>query len=176
MMNLKQKLKRQAILTLAHHDFEKGLNSRAFFKMHDHTIGEELVQETFMKTWVYLVKGGKIDIMKAFLYHILNHLIIDEYRKQKTISLDVILENGFIEPHTDKPYPKLANILDGGKAILLISKLPLKYQRILKMRYIQDLKLEEMSLLTKQSKKTLAVQVHRGLEKLKIIYNAQKKI
>lgn len=41
------------------------------------------------------MKGGKIDAMKAFLYHILNNLIVDEYRKRKTVSLDLLLEKGF---------------------------------------------------------------------------------
>lgn len=169
-MNPKQKLKRQAILTLAHHDFEKGLNSRAYFKINDHTIGEELVQETFMKTWIYLVKGGKIDMMKAFLYHILNNLIIDEYRKHKIISLDILLEKGFEEPNTGSS--NISNILDGKKAILLIGSLPTKYQKIMRMKYVQDLSLIEMSLITGQSTKTIAVQIHRGLEKLKLLYDS----
>jgi len=66
-----------------------------FFKLHDHALGEGLVQETFMKPVVYLVKKGKIDLMKAFLYHVLNNLIIDEYRKHKTSSLDTMQEKGF---------------------------------------------------------------------------------
>ena len=41
----------------------------------------------------------------------------------------------------------------------------------MKMRYIQDLSLKEMSLLTGQSRATLAVQTHRGLAKLKLLYN-----
>ena len=69
MITLKQKVHLQAILTLAHQDHQRGLNARAFFKVHDHAIGEDLVQDTFVKTWSYLLRGGKIDIMKAFLYH-----------------------------------------------------------------------------------------------------------
>ena len=90
-----QEKEQRIILGQAHDEFEKGLNTRAFFKVSDHAIGEDLVQETFMKTWSYLVKGGKIDVMKAFLYHVLNNLIVDEYRKRKTTSLDVLLEKGF---------------------------------------------------------------------------------
>lgn len=101
-MTPREEKESRRILTGAHHDYEKGLNARAFFKVHDHAIGEDLVQDTFMKTWKYLVKGGKIDVMKAFLYHTLNHLIIDEYRKHKTVSLDALLEEGF-EPRNDPP-------------------------------------------------------------------------
>jgi DNA-directed RNA polymerase specialized sigma24 family protein len=63
------------------------------------------------------------------------------------------------------------NILDGKKAITLIQKLPLKYQKIMRMKYVQDLSLKEMSLITGQSKNALAVQMHRGLEKLKLLYD-----
>lgn len=159
----------QAVLTEAHHDYAKGLNAHAFFKTHNHATGEDLVQDTFMKTWSYLIKGGKIDIMKAFLYHILNNLIVDEYRKRKTTSLDVILEKGF-EPSKDHS-EQLIDILDGKAAILLIQRLPQKYQKVMRMRFIQELSLTEMSLITGQSKNTMAVQMHRGLEKLKLLYN-----
>ena len=169
-MTSQQKIDRQTVLTLAHHDFERGLNAHAFFKLDDRMLGEDMVQETFIKTWVYLVKGGKINTIKAFLYHILNHLIIDEYRKRKNkmTSLDTLLESGF-EPSVDDS-EKLFNTLDGKVAILLIQKLPEVYRKVMKMRYVQDLTLREMSLITGQTKNTMAVQVHRGLEKLKLLY------
>ncbi len=163
-----QESQRQLLLTMAHGDYAKGLNAHAFFKTHNHSTGEDLVQETFMKTWKYLVKGGKIDIMKAFLYHVLNNLIVDEYRKRKTASLDVLIENGF-EPGKDHT-ERLVNILDGKAAILLIQHLPERYQKVMRMRYVQDLTLSEMSLITGKSKNTMAVQVHRGLEKLKVLF------
>jgi RNA polymerase sigma-70 factor (ECF subfamily) len=170
MLTPKQKTEQQAALTTAHHNYEKGLNLHAFFKTHDHAIGRDLVQDTFLKTWSYLVKGGKIDIMKAFLYHVLNNLIVDEYRKHKTTSLDALFEKGF-EPSIDHSV-RLFNVLDGKAALLLIARLPEKYQKVMRMKYVQNLSLKEMSLLTGESKNTMAVQVHRGLEKLKLLYNS----
>ncbi len=155
-------------LTQAHLDFDKGLNARAFFKTSNHVIGEDLVQDTFIKTWSYLVKGGKIDTMKAFLYHVLNNLIVDQYRKHKTLSLDVLMDKGF-EP-SDNDSGKIFNILDGKAALLLIARLPIAYQKVMRMRYVQDLSLKEMSLITGQTKNSIAVQIHRGLEKLKLLY------
>ncbi len=169
-MTLKQQTERQAKLTVAHHDYAKGLNTHAFFKTHDHALGEGLVQDTFIKTWSYLVKGGKIEAMKAFLYHVLNNLIVDEYRKHKTTSLDAMREKGFEPSAGDSE--RVSKILDGKDALLLIARLPLTYQRVMRMRHIQDLSLQEMSLITGQSKNTIAVQLHRGLEKLKSLYSA----
>ncbi len=167
-MTPKENIEQQSILTVAHHNFEKGLNAKAFFKLHDKALGEGLVQETFMKTWMYLIKGGKIDLMRAFLYHVLNNLIIDEYRKHKTSSLDTLLEKGF-EPSTDNS-DQLINFLDGKKAIILIQRLPETYKKVMRMRYVQDLSLQEISLITGQTKNAIAVKLHRGLDKLKVIY------
>lgn len=160
--------KQQILLSDAHTDFQKGLNSYAYFKIHDHSISEGLVQDTFVKTWKYILKGGEIEVMKAFLYHILNNLIVDEYRKKKTISLDVMIEKGF-EPSTGDS-EKLFNLLDSESAVLLIKLLPVQYHDNMRMRYVQDLSLTEMAILTGKSKNTIAVQLHRGLERLKVIW------
>ena len=168
-MTEQQKTRRQEVLTMAYNDYQGGMSSYAFSKVNSRVAGDDLVQDTFTKTWAYLVKGGKIEVMKAFLYHVLNNLIVDEYRKHKTTSLDALMENGF-EPSSNES-ERLLNILDGKSAILLIQSLPEKYQKVMRMRYVQDLSLKEMSLITGKSKNTIAVNAHRGLEKLKLLYN-----
>lgn len=160
----------QAELTAAHLAYAKGMTIHAFSKLQNYATGEDVVQDTFMKTWMYLVKGGKIDVMKAFLYHVLNNFIVDEYRKRKAVSLDVLVEKGF-EPHEKDHSERLMNMLDGKAALLFIFRLPERYQKVMRMRYVQDLSLGEMSLITGQSKNALAVQLHRGLAKLRSLYN-----
>ena len=167
-MTPKEEVEQKLILTVAHRDYEKKLNLHAFLKTHNRALGEDLVQDTFIKTWSYLVKGGKIDLMKAFLYHVLNNLIIDEYRKHKAVSLDLLLEKGF-EPSVGDS-ERLLDVLDGKSALLLIQRLPITYQKVMRMRYVQDLSIKEISILTGQSKNSIAVQAHRGLEKLKVLY------
>lgn len=168
-MTPKQKILRQSILTTAHHDYAKGLNAYAFFKVSDHDIGEDLVQDTFTKTWKYLVKVGKIHTMKAFLYHTLNNLVIDQYRKKKTNSLDTLMEKGFDIGTGD--VEDLFDSLDGKAAVLLILRLPEPYQKIIQMRFMRHLSLDEMALISGKTKNTMSVQIHRGLEKLKVLYN-----
>ncbi|MFA6432474.1 MAG: RNA polymerase sigma factor [Candidatus Paceibacterota bacterium] len=167
-MTTKENIRLQILLTTAHGSYNRGLNAHAFFKVNDHAMCDDLVQSTFLKTWIYLVKGGKIDTMKAFLYHILNNLIVDQYRKHKTDSLDALIENGY-EPAVDDT-SRLFNIMDGKVAALLIKSLPETYQKVMRMKYMQDLSLKEMSLITGQSKNTMAVKAHRGLAKLKVLY------
>ncbi len=169
-MTPEQKTQRSIVLTTAHSDFEKSLNLYAFFKVRNRATSEDLVQDTFIKTWGYLVKGGKIQLMKAFLYHVLNHLIVDEYRKHKTASLDTLIEKGFDPPAEQKE--TTFRDMDAKFLLALIQRLPVKYIKVMKMRYVQGLVLKEMSLITGQSKNAIAVQVHRGLEKLKILYKS----
>ena len=171
-MTVQQEIQMKMLLTMAHNDYAKELKARAFFKVNDRALSEDLVQKTFLKTWNYLVKGGKIETMKAFLYHILNNVIVDEYRRHKASSLDVLLEKGF-EPRVDYS-PQIINKLDGKGALSMIDSLPQKYQKVLRMRYIQDLTLEEMSDITGQSKNTIAGQVHRGLELIKSLYKSKE--
>jgi RNA polymerase sigma-70 factor (ECF subfamily) len=102
------------------------------------------------------------------LHHVLNNLIVDEYRKKKAVSLDGMLEKGFEPVH--KETVNMIDMLDGKEAILMIEQLPTKYQKIMQMRYVQDLSLEEMSLITGKSKNSVAVQAYRGLEMLKVLY------
>ncbi len=163
----------EEILNEAHREFRKGLSRRSSYKVSNQSTVEDLVQDTFIKTWVYLTKGGKIDTMKSFLYHVLNNLIVDEYRKHKASSLDALLEKGM--ELKDSTQERTFNLLDGQMAMKLIEKLPGKYKQIISMRYQEDLSLEEISMKTGQSKNTIAVQLHRGLEKLKILYHEAEK-
>ncbi len=173
-MTLTQTENLKEILSKAHHDYEKGLNSHAFYKIGDYDLGKDLVQQTFMKTWVYLLKGREIHSIKAFLYHILNNLIIDEYRKKKPVSLDSLIEKGF-KPKEKTPR-HVQNILDGEIAFLLLGRLPISYRKVMLMKYSQDLSLKEISLLTGQSKNAISVRLHRGLEKLKVLYKHQPNV
>ena len=65
------------------------------------------------------MRGGKIQTMKAFLYHVLNGLIIDEYRKRKTVSLDTLMENGYEPKENDAE--DIINLLDSKRATKMIS-------------------------------------------------------
>jgi RNA polymerase sigma-70 factor (ECF subfamily) len=155
-------------LATAYETFEKGLLVHAKFRISDPAMCDELVQDTFIKTWNYLLREGKIDLMKPFLYHILNCLIIDEYRRHKNFSLDRLISDGF--DIRDDVIERHINELDGEALAKLITSLPAPYASMLQMRYIEDLTLKEIADKTGCTKNTAAVQVHRGLAKLRTLY------
>lgn len=163
-----KELVQELVLIQAHTDHEKGLHVYAFLKVHNHATEEDLVQETFMKTWIYLAKGGIIQSIKPFLYHILNDLIIDEYRKKKTVSLDRLIDKGF-SPHSDTHIQE-CDTIDLASLLEQIKLLPEGYKHVLHMHYIEHRSLDEMMIITGHSKNALSVQMSRGLNKLKLLH------
>lgn len=161
----------RATLTAGYTDYNVKLNRYALAKTHNVSTSDDLVQETFLKTWKFLMRGGDIKVMEAFLYHILKGLIIDEYRKKKSSSLDGMLEKGY-EPYSDTRESD-TNVSDGSRAMLLMKELPLTYQKVLGLRFTEDLSLAEIAVMTGQSKNSIAVQIHRGLEKLRTLHEQQ---
>lgn len=158
-------------LTQAHIDYKAGMRNFAFYKTQDSALSEDLVQDTFSKAWRYLVRTGNVKLMKPFLYHILRYLIIDEYRKRKNISLDTLIGSR-LEPYSDD-YMKDYYYYDAELAAKLIDRLPNNYRQVIFLRYIKGLSPSEIATITHQTENSVAVQSHRGLKKLRLIYDKQ---
>lgn len=152
----------------AYQTHESGLHRHSLYRVHNEEMSTDMVQDTFARTWVCLKRGGTIATMKAFLYHTLNCLIIDEYRKRRPVSLEPMIARGFEPGYSDTE--QLIDKLDGKRVLLLIQQLPETYGRVLRMRYIQGLSLQEMTDATGIRRSTLAVQIHRGLRRLRALY------
>lgn len=161
----------RTILTSGYNDFSKGLYRYAFLKTSNEALADDLVQSTFLKTWLYLQRGGNVLIMGAFLQHVLNRLIIDEYRKHKSTSLDVLQEKGFDPISGDSD--RHIDVLDGEQLMALIAKLPVLYQEVMWLRYMQELSIKEIAVITGQTNNAITVQAYRGLEKLKVLHTIQ---
>src|SRR6185369_164461 len=99
---MEQKIEREFLE--AYDTYADALYKHCFFRVYSATRAEELVQDTFMKTWDYLAKGKDIENLRAFLYKTANNLIIDYSRKKREISLEQQLaENPGWEPTADQP-------------------------------------------------------------------------
>jgi len=143
------------------------------FKLTNRELAKDVTQDTFMKAWIYISKGGEIQNMKALLYKTATNLVIDEYRKQdrrkgKQESLDVLHDEGF-EPSFDDTQ-SLVDQIDGAEALALVASIPVPYGEAVFLRYVQDLSIAEIVELTGESDNTVSVRIHRGLAKLKEIY------
>jgi RNA polymerase sigma-70 factor (ECF subfamily) len=142
----------------------------AFFKIGDREMAKDILQDTFMKTWDYIMSGKEIANMRAFLYKTMGNLVIDLYRKKKTYSLDALNEAGFEPGGDDLPEEEK---FDGKIALSLLKNLPSSYQEVIFLRYVNGLNISEIAIITEDSENNISVKIHRGLKKLKELFESR---
>lgn len=152
----------------AYDEHSDALFRHCLFRLSDREKSIDIVQDTFTKTWVYISLGKKVGNMRAFLYKTLNNLIIDEYRRKKHISLDFLNDDGF-DPHFEET-TTIEEKLDGSIALSLLRQLPDQYKDILFMKYVNGLDIAEIAEITGESSNTIAVRIHRGINKLRELF------
>ncbi len=161
-------------LAMAYDEFAEMLIKSAYYKVHNKSLSEDLVQETFLKTWKYIVKRGEIIDMKAFLYHVLHNLIIDEYRKQRHIisSLDILTNGGFDISTNDHKHQ--GESFDTTTILKYIEELPTKYREVVYMRIILFMSPEEISNELRRTRNSVTVQLHRGIKRMQLFHEERK--
>lgn len=161
-----------------HEAFEKHsdeLFRHAAMRLSDRERAVEITQECFLRAWEYAAKGEKIRQYRSLLYRILNNLIVDEYRKHKTQSLDALLEveetavfvEGELLRDDSGGLEEAALRFDGTRALGALQQLPERYRTVLVMRYIDGLSPSEIAECTHEQENTISVRIHRGIQKLK---------
>lgn len=156
--------------------YADALYRHCYYRVSDKERAQDIVSETFMKTWDYLVKGNTIDTFRPFLYRTLNHLIIDEYRKKKSESLDTLLgerevpESSFEELVGDGR-EEIEFALDAKQIPALLEQMPLNHREVIMMRYVDGLMPAEIAEILDTPVNTVSVRIHRSLAWL--VENAQ---
>jgi RNA polymerase sigma-70 factor (ECF subfamily) len=163
----------EEIIVRAYKDHEKSLLKQSFFKLGNEDLSDDLVQTTFLKTWEYLLKENKIQHVRGFLFHVLNNLIIDEYRKKENLSLDALEEAGLQIVFDDSEH--LINQADGKTAMLLIPLLKEKHRKVVSMKFEEEKTIKEIAEATKQPHNTVVVQIRRGINELAILFRVAEK-
>lgn len=148
----------------------------AFFRLSNREKALDIVQDAYLKTWDYVVGGGEVRDYKSFLYRSLNNLIIDEYRRRKSSSLDELLEDdtGELEMKlSEGSVREKEEAMDDDKLMEMIRaripELPLSYRTAVTMRYIDGLSPKEIAELIGESENVVSVRIHRGVLKLRAL-------
>ena len=143
-----------------------------YFRVSDKEKAIDIVQDVFFKYFKYLEdsigREDEIDFNhKAYLFKTIRNTIIDHYRKKQTQSLDDLLDNGY-EYSSDEDITHDTSVeLNYKEVIKSLKGMDLDSQELIYMRFIEGLSLTDISEITGQKENTIAVKVHRILEKLK---------
>ncbi len=139
-------------------------------KIADRETARDLTQETFARAWDFCVEGGEIREWKPFLYRTAYNLVIDTYRKKRSVSLDALIdEDGFAV--SDESVGEKSTIAQAEMSRVRkgIDELDETYRDILLLRYLEDLPPKEIARITGLSENVVSVRIHRGVSKLKTL-------
>ena len=142
----------------------------------DREMAKDLLQDTFCRAWDKVRDGREIENLRAYFYRIAHNLIIDEYGKHKTVSLDAMRENVSGETgdegELDLPDTSLVDPSSAASVNELqraINKLPEDSRTVLVMRYIDDLGPNEIADMLEESANVVSVRINRATKELRKI-------
>jgi RNA polymerase sigma-70 factor (ECF subfamily) len=139
------------------------------FRISDHDEAEEILSETFLKTWKYISEGHEVDSLKSFLYRVANNLIIDHYRSKSKAALPLDEAIGIEAWDSADPEDRLDRKIESERVEKALGLLPERYRQLLVYRYIDELSVAEISQATGKSSVNIYVTIHRALKALKTI-------
>lgn len=153
-------------------ELSDALFRRFYFKLSDEEKARDFVQETFTRAWQYISEGKKVDNLKSFLYTVANHMIIDEYRKKKSVSLETLSEAGF-DPEEESQQKKIIENIELKSVLQSLNKLPEKYEEVITMRYIDGLSPGKIAEVLGENENAVSVRINRAIKKIQEILHIQ---
>ena len=149
--------------------FEKayGENADALFRFAYYRVSDrEQAMETLAKE--------EVKESRAFLFKVTRHLIIDWYRKKKSVAIQDFGEGAVEEGEWENFMDMFAGNIAGAEILseaqMVIEKIrtlePI-YREALYLRYVEELNPKEISEITGESTNLISVRVNRGLKLLK---------
>ena len=134
-----------------------------YFKVKNAQLAEDLTQETFLKFFSrnsYINRGKPL----AYLYTVAKNLCIDTYRKKEMLSLDdESLDDTFAKNHSGELETRIT-------VEQAVRNLPSDLQEIILLRFVNELSISEISVITGLSRFALHRKINNALGKLKLTF------
>ncbi len=138
-----------------------------FYKVGNKMIAEDLTEDTFLRTWEHLpsiyAKDQNFSNLRAWLYRIANNLAIDYYRKIKP---QLGIDNN-IRSNNKSMEKIIEDQTESQKLVKTIQKLEPRLQKIIILRFINQLSHQEIASVMKISPTHSRVLQYRALKKMK---------
>ncbi len=136
-----------------------------YFRVGHKEIAEDVLADTFVKSWQKINQINSPDALSGWLYQIARNNIIDYYRvKKETVSLDEVSETlqDLAEPVNEVD----ASLLQ-KRILKILKQLPEEQEQVVKYRFFEDLTNEEIAYIMGKSEGAVRVIQHRAITKLK---------
>lgn len=164
--------------------FADRIFKHCYFRLYNRERAREIMQEAFLRAWQYNIDGKEIRNLKALMYTIATHLIIDDVRKKKEVSLDAMTATNPNDPFASgdsihwEPSVDTKEVLwdtiDGHMAMEALEGLDDSYREVIVMRYIDGSQPSEIAKILDETPNVISVRLHRAIEKLKTLILKKK--
>jgi RNA polymerase sigma-70 factor (ECF subfamily) len=148
----------------------------------DVAISQDIAAETFMKALLNIHSFTWKEVsISSWLYKIATNEVRMYFRRTKnnTISLEELYERDGFEPMSDQDVHQ--ELVDGqdrqarqvtfAKAHQLLIKLPMKYQEVIVLRFVEKKKISEIAIIMGKKEGTVKSLLSRALARLRIQMN-----
>ncbi len=134
----------------------------------------DITQETFLRLWQSMKNKEEIRNTRAYLFTIAHRLIVDWYRKKKSISLESLQKN-----NDENDYDQVYDVPDektldaenlGAEARYVLDKLDeisMGSRQPVYLRFVEGLSPGEIAEILGISANAASVRINRGLEELR---------
>ncbi len=154
--------------------YSDAIYRHCYFRTYDKELAEDLTQETFIKTWKYIVVGQEIKNLKAFLYKVAVNLIIDNSRKKKAVSLDELGPNVGVK-EKDSIMRLIYDGFEFNKIVKLFDELPDNQRQVMVMRYVDQLLPSEIAEVLGQTANAVSVRISQATNKIRQIIKTNER-
>lgn len=128
-------------------------------------LAEDLTQEVFFKVWENRKRYKKETAsIRTWLFKIARNLVIDNYRKKNTETLDS--EYGNEAKDKTNVYERILAKKTVEDSLKLLNE---RERELIVLRYIQEFEIEEIAKIINKNYESTKVSIHRSLQKLKLI-------
>lgn len=148
----------------AYDELSDALFRHSYFRVSNREVALDMVQESFTKTWNHMSQGKEISDMRSFLYRVINNLIIDYYRKSKSSSLDLLLDDGF--DVADQSLASSETIAELALVRRSLDVIPSSDREVIVMRHIDGWSVQEIASFLNESENAISVRLHRAMKRL----------
>ncbi|MDO8564374.1 MAG: RNA polymerase sigma factor [bacterium] len=128
----------------------------------------DLTQEAFLRLWNTLLSETEIKNYRAFLFTIARNLIIDWYRKKKSISLDALTDaedGGFDFP--DDSHEKTTADAEKTQLLRNLNAIDPLLREAVYLRFVEGLSPQEIAKVLHVSVNAASVRISRGIAQLR---------
>ncbi len=146
-----------------------------YWRVSDRERALELTQEAFARLWEKMALGDPMESPRAFLYTVTRNMIIDWYRKHKSLSLDKAMEeedgSAFEPGDSGHAADEMETLSDAKRALYYLDQIDEDYRESLYLRFVEDLPPREIAEVLGLNANIVSIRITRGLEELRKLMN-----